>query len=360
MTEKNRYMTDKVEVEDTIDVAALLAKLWDNKRRIIICGVVGAVVGLIMAFSIPKIYKSGTLLAPEVEQSMGSGISSIASMMGVSLDNSVDAINVSMFPDIVVSTPFLFKMFDLEIETKDGLKTDLLDYMMNHQKKSWMMHVVESPFTLLGWILSPKNEEELEQDYVVTNLPKPVRRAVKSLGEAISVGIDKKTGVTAISVEMQDPYVAATFLNAIVENLKTYMTDYRTAKVKQDVENLTMICEQRKSEYVAARTAYAEYADTHKNLTLYTVQAEQLQLQQEMNLAYQVYSQVATQLEASRIKEQQSKPVFVILEPVTIPLRKSFPSKPIFMLGFAFFAALAASVWYMYLAEFYEKFKNKL
>ena len=69
-----------------------VVKLWKKRSMIIKWCCVGAVIGLMVGFSIPKTYKTGAVLAPETEQKMGSGVSSIASMMGVSLDNSVDAI----------------------------------------------------------------------------------------------------------------------------------------------------------------------------------------------------------------------------------------------------------------------------
>ena len=75
-----------------IDLMDYFKKLWTSRSYIIKVSIIGAVVGLVVAFSLPKTYKASVTLAPETEQKMGSGVSSIASMMGVSLDNSVDAI----------------------------------------------------------------------------------------------------------------------------------------------------------------------------------------------------------------------------------------------------------------------------
>lgn len=45
--------------------------------------------------------------------------------------------------------------------------------------------------------------------------------------------------------------------------------------------------------------------DTHDNLILQSVRAEQERLQNDMSLAYQVYSQVANQLQVARAKVQE-------------------------------------------------------
>ena len=121
--------------EQEIDIMELVAKLWKNRKKIIIWCIVGAVVGLVAGFSIPKTYRASATLAPETQQRMGSGVSSIASMMGVSLDNSVDAIDYEMYPDVVKSTPFLFELLDLQVRTADEkIDTTLQGYILEHQK----------------------------------------------------------------------------------------------------------------------------------------------------------------------------------------------------------------------------------
>ena len=192
------------------------------------------------------------------------------------------------------------------------------------------------------------------------NLPIKVRGAVKDIRESISVAVDKKTGKTEISAEMQDPLVVATVVEAVMENLKAYMSNYRTSKVRQDVENLTVIYEQRKAEYYEAQQEYAQYVDANRNVALRSAEAESERLQQEMNLAYQVYSQVATQLEAARIKEQEAKPVFAVLEPVCVPNKKAAPSKAKLFVIFAFLAGCCAAGWALFGEEYFNKIKENI
>lgn len=363
MTEQNY---NNIPEEQEIDIMELISKLWKKRMMIIKWCVAGAIIGLVAGFSIPKTYKAGATLAPETEQRMGSGVSSIASMMGVSLDNSVDAISVEMFPDVVASTPFIYGLFDLPVtfERKDSvITTDLLDYMLEYQKSPWWSYIVQAPFKALGWVMSigkEKESDELPAELNPQNLPKKVRGVVKYFRENISVVVDKKTGKTEISLEMQDPLVVATVVEAVMENLKDYMSDYRTSKVRQDVENLSLIYEQRKQDYYAAQQAYAQYVDGNRSVALRSAQAESERLQQEMNLAYQVYSQIATQLEAARIKEQEAKPVFAVLEPVSIPNKKAAPSKAKMLVIFTFLAGCCSAAWVLFGEDYWKKLKENL
>ena len=88
--------------------------------------------------------------------------------------------------------------------------------------------------------------------------------------------------------------------------------------------------------------AYAKATDANKNVVLNSTKADLQRMQQDVTLAYEVYSQVATQLEGARIKVQQSKPVFAVLEPVTVPLKKAGPSKAKMLVLFTFLAGFCA------------------
>ena len=355
------------EQEDEIDIMEYVAKLWKHRKMIILWCCVGALIGLVVGFSLPAPFKAGATLAPETEQKTGSGVSSIASMMGVNLNNSVDAISFEMYPDVVHSTPFIVGLFDtpVQFERKDSvITTTLIDYMLEYQKSPWWAPIMEAPFKVLAWCISlvrPAEEEDEVQGTAQrnpANLNKKERGVVSFFAQNLLVSVDKKSGKTQIELEMQDPLVVYTVVQAAMDHLKDYMSDYRTSKVRQDVVNLTTICEQRKADYYAAQQAYAKYIDANKNVILQSANAERERLQQEMNLAYQVYSQVATQLEGARIKEQEAKPVFAILEPAVIPNLKAGPSKAKMLVIFTFLAGCCAAAWALFGTDLLAKIKE--
>ncbi len=365
--ENNNYIQSQYEEESEIDTMELIGKLWKKKWMIVKWCVAGAVIGLVAGFSIPKTYTSSVTLAPETQQATNPSVRGIASMMEINLSISADAISVEMFPDVVHSVPFITELFTLpvEFEWKDEMvQTTLLDYMLEYQKSPWWSYVINAPFKALGWVMSigKLEDEEITSETVLDpfNLPKKVREVVKFFSEDIMVNVDKKTGKTTMSLEMQDPRVVATVMSAVVENLKSYMSDYRTSKSRQDVQNLSEICEDRKSDYYKAQQAYAKFVDANKSVILLSAQAERDRLQQEMNLAYQVYSQVATQLEGARIQEQQAKPVFVIIDPVTLPIKRTAPSKAKMLVIFTFLAGCCAAAWVLFGDEYWQKLKENL
>lgn len=366
MAEQNIERPQQKKV-DEIDIMEYVSKLWKNRRQIVKWCCIGAVIGLVVGFSLPKTYKAFTTLAPESsEGGIGSNMGGLAAMMGVSVDNSVDAISVEMFPDVAHSTPFIVGLFDLPVQFERGdstINTTLIDYMFNYQRKPWWSAVIKAPFKALKWCVS-LGKEDKEEEVLSVGPRNPAALTIKErelvgyLAEKILIVNDKKSGKTQIEMEMQDPLVVYTVVQAVMDHLKEYMSDYRTSKVRQDVDNLTVIYNERKAEYYEAQQAYAHYVDANKNVILQRAQAEQERLQQEMELAFQIYSQVATQLETARIKEQETKPVFVVLEPAAVPVLKSAPSKAKLLILFTFLAGCCAAVWTLFKDDFFEIIKE--
>ena len=354
-----------IDDEPEIDIMELISKLWKKRSMIIKWCICGAIIGLVVGFSLPKTYTASVTLAPEMQQKTSSGVSSIASMMGVNLNNSVDAISVEMFPDVVHSTPFIFELFDLPVtfERKDSvITTSLLEYMKEYQKSPWWTPIIQFPFKALGWcidlVTSDKEEKEAASLTLnPNNLPKKERKVVKFFADNIIVNVDKKSYKTQMSLVMQDPQVVATVIEAVTENLKNYMSNYRTSKARQDVENLEVICAERKADYYKAQQAYATYVDANKSVNLQSANAERERLQQEMNLAYQVYSQVATNLEGARIQAEQAKPVFVVVQPPVVPYKKTAPSKTKLLIIFTFLAGCCSAGWILFGEDYWKQVK---
>lgn len=352
-------------MEFSKELIELITKALKNRAVIIKVALVGAVLGLVIALSLPKTYIARTSFAPESEQKFGSGVSSLASMMGASFDTSMDAISVDMFPYVVSSTPFVFNLFDLPVETVTGEQTTLLNFMKDHHKEPWWNHVMSAPFKLIAKIkmlfkkkdaARPIPSDELD----IKNLPGKERSVVRYFAQHLIVLSDKKSGRIDVTLEMQDPLVTATVLDAVVESLKEYMTEYRSAKERDVIKNLEVITETRKLDYYQTQQAYADFLDANKNLVSSRAQAQQLKLQQEMQLAYNVYSHVATQLESARVKELQAKPVFVVLEPVAIPRRPTGPGAMFYMILFAMMFGFTALLWVLFGKDLYNKCKNNL
>lgn len=61
-------------------------------------------------------------------------------------------------------------------------------------------------------------------------------------------------------------------------------------------------------------------------------------LMNEMNLAYNVYNQLAQQLQMSKAKVQEITPVYTVVQPATVPLKPAKPNKIMILIGLYLFS----------------------
>lgn len=348
-----------------IDLMVYVKKLWLARKQLIKVAGVSAILGLIIAFSLPPMYKVEVTLAPESGKGGGSEISGMASMLGLGNMTggaNADALTVSLFPDIVKSTPFILELFDMHVRTsKDSLEQTLVSYI-EQEKAPWWKVIPSLPGKAIHGILSLySDKQEKESDSIdAFHLTGTQMGAISKLRSSITANVDKKTGMTNVTVTLQDPLTAAIVADSVVTKLQKYITSYRASKAQQDCDYLEQLYKERQQEYYQAQQSYANYMDANKNVILQRVLTEGERLQNEMSLAFQVYSQVATQLQVARAKVQEAKPVFVVVEPASVPLHTAGLSKIIISMGFVILFVMIAIVWVLFGKDFYSSIKSEL
>ena len=372
MTENKEYKQvppHQEEEEQEIDLMEYARKLWESRKTLLIASGIAAVLGVVIALTTPRQYTVTVTLAPESGKSGGGSLSGIASMLGMggfSMGSDADALNVMLYPNIVSSTPFILDLMDTPVKTIDEEQPDttLTGYLTEYTKKSLMSTVISLPFKAISGFVSLFKAEEPEVTGPGTidpfQLTKDQSKIAEGIKKLIVANVDKKTGITTVSVTMQDPMVAAMLTDTVLLKLKQHITKYRVSKAEDDCKYWENLNNQRRDEYYAKQKEYAEYVDANKNVVLQSVQIEQERLQNDMQLAYQVYSNVATQLQMARAKVQEAKPVFVIVEPASVPLQASGTSRAMTVIGTIFLIVAGTAVWILFGKDFLSQLKNGL
>ena len=349
-SEQDKLLNDEME----IDLMDVLRKIISIRKTLYKAAGVGVIIGIIVYLSIPKQYTVNVTLSPEMGGSKsGNGLVGIAASFlgsGVSSGDSSDALNASLSSEIVSSTPFLLELLSIDIPAPDGNGNMVLDTYLDDQSSPWWNYVIGFPNMLVGGVKSLFSEGTLDTLENVgrrgtLELSQEQNTKVNVLRNSVKASIDTKTAITNVSVSLQSPKVAAVVADSVVHKLQEYITDYRTSKVKDDCAYLEKLFKERQREYYTAQKKYANYVDTHDNLVLQSVRTEQERLQNDMSLAYQIYSQVANQLQVARAKVLLLKPVFAVVEPAIVPLNPSGMKLMIYVIVFVLFSITTTIVW---------------
>ena len=358
----NNHNDEEIE----IDLMDLLRKVIGIRKKIYKAAGIGLIIGIIVAISIPKQYMVEVTLSPEMGNNKGGGLSGLAASFlgsGVTMGDGTDALNASLSADIVSSTPFLLELSNMKVPVSGSEEISLSSYL-NEESSPWWGYVIGFPGMVIGGVKSlfTENEDEsISSDKAsrgTIELSKKESQMIESLKGKIAASVDKKTSMTTVSVTLQSPKVAAVVADSVVNKLQEYIIDYRTSKSKEDCLYLEKLFKERQREYYEAQKKYADYMDSHDNIILQSVRTEQERLQNDMSLAYQIYSQVAGQLQVARAKVQEEKPVFAVVEPAVVPLEPSGTSRKIYVLAFIFLSVCIVIFWNLFGKDFLNKFKE--
>lgn len=342
---------DSMEEESFIDFDKIFKDLRKHRMLYIKVLPIAFVLAAIYAFSLPNYYNCTVKLSPEMsgKSSSAGSLASLASSFGVnlgSIGNATEALFPTLYPDLMNSVDFKTSLFHVPVTIegdKDKGEQDrtmsYYDYMKNEQKLPWWSASIK-------WLVSlfkDKKEETTKVDPF--RLTKEQADIVKTIDKNIVCDVDKKTMVITINVTDQNAVIAANMADTVKTRLQNFITDYRTSKARVDLEYNKKIAAETKARYEKARQKYAEFFDANQDVILETVRQRQTELENEMQLQYNAYTQVAAQLLAAEAKVQEDTPAFTTLQSATVPVKKTGPKRAQLCLIFLFLAFLGTTVW---------------
>ena len=310
------------------------------------------VIACFLLLCLPNYYNAKVTLAPEMSgRSASGGLSSLASSFGVNIGsstNGADALNPTLYPDMMNSVDFKTSLFPIKVyELGSDEYFTYYDYLKDHQKAPWWSAAKAFIFKAIGSLFSSHEEEEVTavNPFMLT---KEQNQIVQIINQKISCDIDNKSYVISISVTDQDPLIAAVMADSVKQRLQDAITAYRTSKARVDLEYNKKLYEETKAKYDNARQQYAAYADANQGMILQSAQSRLIELQNEMQLQYQAYTNVATQLMAAEAKVQEETPAFTTLQNATVPVKKAGPARAKLAILYCFLAFFITCVYVLH------------
>ncbi len=341
---------------DEIDLIEVIRYIWNG--RWLIAKVTGffVVLGLIIAFTSQEQFKAEARLLPEVRDTQGGASALLRQFGGLGGFNipaggaGADAIRPDLYPDVLKSTPFFMYLLESNViaQTENGIEEITVFEYLNTGSSFSLAGIIKKytiglPGTILGWF---RNEDKQEVNHNLPSfgdIPQMNRtqfEAVKKIRDAINASIDQRSGVISISAEFPDPRVAAQIGQHSVNYLTDYITQYRAGKAKRDLEFVQERYKEKKNEFHLTQLALANFRDANRNIVSLTAQTEEQRLQDQYNLAFNVYNSLAQQVEQARIKVQEETPVIKIMEPVQVPIERSKPRRSLIIVSSAFLGGM--------------------
>ncbi len=339
---------------DEIDLIEVFKKIWAGRKIIYKSMAICFVIGLIVAFGTPKEYKSEVTLLVETgsgSNGMSGLLQQFGGLAGLNLGGAgagTDALRPDLYPDVIKSTPFLLEILNQKVtESKYDSTITISQYLDRHTRSSLMSMILGNtiglPGKIIGWVRGkPKNDEPSTKNQRARPLKLTPEQStdIGTLSGCIKAKQGESNNTLVISVEMQDPQVAAQLTDSVVKSLTKYITDYRTQKAKTDMQFVATSAAEAELKYKQTQRALATYSDQNKNVILASARTEEQRLQAEYTLAFNIYNTLSQQLEQAKLKVQQETPVFKVLNPAQVPLQKSKPKTSLILVAMVFLGGI--------------------
>lgn len=354
MNEENK--NTPVAEEDEIDLIALAKTIWEHRKFIIKTVIVFAVIGVIVALVSPPQYTASTKMVPQSTggSSRTGGLSSLASMAGINLNmnQSTTELLPQTYPQILQSVPFQLELMQSKFIFSDVEEpVTLFEYYTEYSKPGVLSLVKKYTIGLPGVISKAIKGDEEETSAVETQDGNTIRLTTeqeevrKIISDNISLEINDKDGYIQLSSSFHEAELSAEVAQKAQELLQEYITDFKIEKASEQLDFIEERYQEKKKEFQEAQAALAAFRDRNKNVTSAMALTEQERLQNEYQLAFEVYSNLAQQLEQARIKVKEDTPVFSVIQPVTVPQERTKPKRKIILIIWIFLGGIVAIGW---------------
>ena len=354
--------------DDSINLTLYIKVFFDGRKTIIKYVLIFAFIGLLVAIFSPKEYTTTITIVPQIEkgQSGMGNLAGLASLAGINL-NAVDnsSISPNVYPQIISSIPFQLELMNTMISIKNhDQPISVFDYYTEHVKPNPIFkYTLGLPWLILQSIQKkPIVNQFIEEESTIIQLTKNQKDIIDILNESVEVELNEKKGYINLICKMPEALPSAQIAQKAQELLQQRITEFKIQKATANLDFIQSRYDDVLQQYNESQASLAKFRDQNKNVSTAMAQTELQRLTNNYNLAYSIYSEIAKQLEQAKIKVKEDTPVFTIIEPASIPLKRSKPKRLRIIVICAFLGGIMGIVVYIgqpFISDLKHELKNK-
>ena len=326
-------LTDLNNEDNISDTFSILKK---QRRFILKFSSLAGLIGLVYALVATPFYQSTTTMYPALEAEnsggiLGNSIKGLAESYGLMGLGSAPTYNI---PDIVLSRRIkkniiLSKWYSIAFPDSSNLI------------KFWEIDKPNkfSPFIILDVI---KSLFPSGQGFSISADKLHLENAIEKLQRLISVS-EEQSGLIVVSVQMEDPILAASITNYIADYVKEFIS------IEQEKEAI----KQKEFIYDQMISAKSDLSDSELKLTNFfkkyplalgnpDLQLQQGRLIREIEENQAVYITLRQQYEIAKIEAEEDKLFINILDTGDVAVRKSKPKRLLILLSSIMFGMMSS------------------
>jgi len=357
---------NNLEEEDSIDIIALLIKVWKGKKIIIKTTAVFFIIGCIVAVLSPVVYTSQTSFVPQVsdeELSTSKGLGSLAALAGINLNSSKETsdsyLSPLLYSKLAESEEFSYNIIKEEIINLNGNKLTIKEYLLSNKSSFNFNPIAFVKKYTIGLFLNNKTKEnnsDILKDY--NFLSEEDFGLVNSFKVKFTMEISEKEGYIKVIATDKNAFISTQLVEKVTKNLQSKIIELRTNKIKERLEYSKEQYEIKQVEFDFLQKTLAEFKDSNKNISTAKFMSELQKLESEYQLQQSILINLASEYNNNKIKLNKDTPIFSVIDEVSVPNEKSKPKRSLIALIWVFLGVVLSTGYLLVKEPLAELIKN--
>jgi uncharacterized protein involved in exopolysaccharide biosynthesis len=354
--------------EDEIDLLALAKTICSQRRKVIFITITFMLVGLVVAILSPKEFTASSTFIPQTSESGkgGGSLGGLASLAGINLGGMGGGSEIppALYPKFVSSVKFRKALLEAPIRV-EGMEQSVTyaKYYEEVATPGLLSNIKKYTLGLPGVMIkalkgTPDETIVQTEDGDLIKLTDAEVEHFKRLENQMSVSPNEKEGFVTLSFVMPEPLMAAQMAKYAQELLQNEVIAYKISNAREQLNFTEERFEEKKAEFDQIQSRLANFRDRNQNISSATAMNQMERLEAEFNFAFNIYTELAKQLEQAKLQVSKDTPIFSVIQPVTIPSEKSAPNRPLILVIFTISGFIVA-LSFVFGSEFYYGLKEK-
>jgi uncharacterized protein involved in exopolysaccharide biosynthesis len=351
---------------DEIDILELAKVAWTSRKVIFSITMIFTVIGLILSLVLKNEYTAGSTFVPQTSEpsKVGGSLGGLASLAGINLSGMGGGSEIppTLYPKIVASVPFRKSLIEAKIQPVGSDKPITYQYYFDSVYRPSILTIIGKysiglPGLLIKTLKGTRDENIELNKLGLINISENEFEHFKRLENQVAIQFNEKEGFVSLSFSMPEPMMAAQMAKFAEELLQKEVIEFKIQNAREQLKFTEERFQEKKEEFELIENRLANFRDRNQNLSS-ALELNQLQkLEAEYNFAFNVYNELAKQLEQAKLQVSKDTPIFSIIQPVTIPIEKSEPNRPLIVLV-CIIIGIITSLGFVFGEEYFSSFKE--
>lgn len=362
-------MSDNVgkPVERDLDFFVLSKIVWKERTTVIGLTLIFMFLGLFIAFLTPNEFRATSIFIPLTTESgkPGGSLGGLASLAGINLNgiSGGSEIPTALYPKIASSIPFKKSLLDATFRV-EGIPNPV-SYRFYYENiyspgipDLIKKYTLGLPGVLMSLFVNDEKKVSPSESNEIIDFSQEEFIHFKRLDKQLTIVPNIKEGYVTLSFVMPNAIMAAEMAKFAENLLQKEIIDFKVRNAKEQLRFTEERFEEKKVEFEVAQSRLSNFMDRNQNLSSAAVMNNLKKLEGEYSFTFNIYTELAKELEQAKLQVSKDTPVLAVIQPVNVPKEKASPNRPLILIVFTLIG-LSFGIGYVFFVDYLNVLKIK-